>query len=202
MKRHIVKICVFTLLSLNFYGCNKDSKAGKKTGSSDEIKQENTSKSLTALLQSIKTAQKEGKLEKAGALTRLFLPDKERLAKAFRPNVSQTDLGKVHKMISRFSAADNKLLSRLFRSKPEQTEIQVHCATTEEIAANKPGTIVFKEFPGAAVTMAKTMLKPKLTFCEVEFLEPGNKRGMKYHLFYWDGSRWAMLGPVWRVLKR
>ena len=23
---------------------------------------------------------------------------------------------------------------------------------------------------------------------------------MKYHLFYWDGKQWSMLGPVWRVL--
>ena len=24
--------------------------------------------------------------------------------------------------------------------------------------------------------------------------------GMKYHLFYWDGRQWTMLGPVWRAL--
>jgi hypothetical protein len=42
------------------------------------------------------------------------------------------------------------------------------------------------------------VLRPGVTFYEVEFLQPGQPRGIKYHLFYWDGRRWAMLGPVWR----
>ena len=40
-----------------------------------------------------------------------------------------------------------------------------------------------------------------MTFYEVEFLEPGKDAGMKYHLFYWDGKQWSMLGPVWRTLE-
>jgi hypothetical protein len=24
---------------------------------------------------------------------------------------------------------------------------------------------------------------------------------MKYHLLYWDGRQWSMLGPVWRVMR-
>jgi hypothetical protein len=45
------------------------------------------------------------------------------------------------------------------------------------------------------------VLRPGLTFYQVEFLEPGKDDGMKYHLFYWDGEQWTMLGPIWRVLK-
>jgi hypothetical protein len=44
-------------------------------------------------------------------------------------------------------------------------------------------------------------LRPGVTFYEVEFLEPGKDAGMKYHLFYWDGKQWSMLGPVWRALE-
>jgi hypothetical protein len=40
-----------------------------------------------------------------------------------------------------------------------------------------------------------------MTFYEVEFVPPGKDLGMKFHLFYWDGSQWTMLGPVWRVIK-
>ena len=40
-----------------------------------------------------------------------------------------------------------------------------------------------------------------MTYYEVEYLEPGKSAGMKYHLLYWDGNQWSMLGPVWRVLK-
>ncbi len=39
------------------------------------------------------------------------------------------------------------------------------------------GSIVFKEFPGGAVELAKNLLRPGLTFCEVEFLEPGKDAG-------------------------
>jgi hypothetical protein len=24
---------------------------------------------------------------------------------------------------------------------------------------------------------------------------------MKFHLFYWDGAQWTMLGPVWRFVQ-
>jgi hypothetical protein len=40
-----------------------------------------------------------------------------------------------------------------------------------------------------------------MTFYEVELLEPGKEYGMKYHLFFWDGKQWTMLGPVWRELQ-
>jgi hypothetical protein len=49
--------------------------------------------------------------------------------------------------------------------------------------------------------MAEQILRPGMTFYEVEFLEPGKEYGVKYHLFFWDGKQWTMLGPVWRALQ-
>jgi len=40
-----------------------------------------------------------------------------------------------------------------------------------------------------------------LRFYEAEFVAPGEELGMKYHLLFWDGSRWRMLGPIWRMLE-
>ena len=60
----------------------------------------------------------------------------------------------------------------------------------------------FRKFPGGARELAASALRPGLTFYEVEFLEPGKDLGMKFHLFAWDGERWAMLGPAWRALKK
>jgi hypothetical protein len=57
------------------------------------------------------------------------------------------------------------------------------------------------EFPGGTVEIAKQILRPGMTFFEIEFLEPGKESGMKYHLFYWDGRQWTMLGPVWRAMR-
>ncbi len=45
------------------------------------------------------------------------------------------------------------------------------------------------------------VLRPGVKFYEVEFVAPGSDSGMKFHMFYWDGSAWKMLGPAWRALK-
>ena len=84
---------------------------------------------------------------------------------------------------------------------PARTEIQVHASTTEDLAAYKEGTPAFKEFPGGARKAAETILRPGVTFYELELLEPGKQRGMKYHLLFHDGKQWKMLGPVWRALR-
>jgi hypothetical protein len=79
--------------------------------------------------------------------------------------------------------------------------VKVYGATTEEIAMNARGSVVFAEFPGGAIRMAERILRPGMTFYEAEFLEAGKENGVKYHLFFWDGRQWTMLGPVWRALR-
>jgi hypothetical protein len=86
-------------------------------------------------------------------------------------------------------------------AKPEQTVVNVTGATTEEIANYGKGSAAYNEFSGGASGVAEKVLRPGMTFYEVKFLEPGKVAGMKYHLFYWDGGRWTMLGPIWRALK-
>ena len=66
----------------------------------------------------------------------------------------------------------------------------------------REGSVAYKEFPGGTKRVAELALRPGVTFYEVEYLEPGKSAGMKYHLLYWDGKQWSMLGPVWRVLKQ
>lgn len=85
-------------------------------------------------------------------------------------------------------------------AKPGQTVVQVHAATTEQIIAYEKGTTAFEEFPGGSRRVAEKILRPGMTFYEVEYLKPGEDLGMKYHMFYWDGKQWSMLGPAWRVL--
>ncbi len=84
---------------------------------------------------------------------------------------------------------------------PAKTQVHVYAATTEEMVEYREGTVTFQQFPGAVKELARTLLRPGMTFYEVEMVEPGKDLGMKYHLFYWDGRRWAMLGPVWRALR-
>jgi hypothetical protein len=77
----------------------------------------------------------------------------------------------------------------------------VHASTTAELAKYQEGSTAFNHFPGGAQEMARRYLRDGMTFYEVEFFEPGKDKGMKYHLFFWDGKQWSMLGPIWRVVK-
>src|SRR5262245_6950691 len=129
----------------------------------------------------------------AEALFVSLIPNEERARKALRDDLPPETLQKILDMYKRFGFPAEVNVNQL--AKPEQTTVMVHRATTEEIARG------FPEFPGGATKLAKEILRPGMTFYEVEFLEPGKDLGMKYHLFYWDGKQWTMLGPVWRELQ-
>ena len=133
----------------------------------------------------------------AAALTKAFFPDDASLAKAIK---DANAIPKVAAMHAKFSSAPDADIARMFATDPGRTEIVVHGATTEEIAAYAPGSVAHSEFPGGAQQAAQSILQPGLTFYEVELLEPGKDQGMKYHLFYHDGQDWKTLGPVWRAL--
>lgn len=156
---------------------------------------------LKAYFAAIQKAIREGDTKSAAEKSRSLLCDEARLKKALKEEVDKAVLAKIVEMHKGYGAAPDEKIALAFKVKPEQTEIQVHGAKTEEIAAYAKDSVAFKEFPGGAKDLAASALKPGLAFYEVEFLEPGKDAGMKYHLFFWDGAAWAMLGPAWRALK-
>jgi hypothetical protein len=165
-----------------------------------QFRHENRPENLKALLETIHHliyVKKDAR--SAAALLLSLIPNEERARKALRNDAPPESLQKILDMYRQFGLPGNADVNRL--AKPEQTIVKVHGATTEEIARNEQGTVVFSEFPGGAVDMAGKILRPGLTFYEVEFLEPGKEYGIKYHLFFWDGRQWTMLGPVWRALR-
>lgn len=154
-------------------------------------------KVFTELLASIK----DGNDIKIAELTGKLLPDAARIEKGLGAGAGEESRQKVIAFHAKLPK-DPASLARLFAVKPEQTEVAVHGATTEEILAYEKGSVAYAEFPGATKSLAeKGVLKPALKYYEVEFLEPGKDAGMKYHLFFWDGASWSMLGPLWRVLQ-
>lgn len=138
---------------------------------------------------------------KAAKITQALLPDKARIQKALGDKVSPDVVEKIvtfHSSISK----DPQQVARLLQAKPEQKNVMVHSATTEEISRYEKDSTAFNEFPGGARKLAEQgVLRPGMTFYEVEFIEPGKDAGMKYHLFYWDGNAWTMLGPIWRAMR-
>lgn len=132
-------------------------------------------------------------------LTKELLPDAARLEKALHPRLDAATRAKILEFHAK-APKDDEGLARVFDIKPEQTVVSLSRSTTEELAAYKKGSVAFHEFPGGARDLAKQkVLRPGVMFYEVEFLAPGSSSGKKYHLFYWDGKSFSMLGPVWRV---
>lgn len=138
----------------------------------------------------------------AAQMVRGLLPDEARLQAALGPGSTPEIWAKIKAFHTQLPKTDDAALAKLLPAKPAQTQVAIHGATTEEIAQYAEGSVAFAEFPGATRDLARAgILRPGVTFYEVEFLEPGADAGMKYHLFYWDGTNWSMLGPVWRSIK-
>ncbi len=168
-------------------------------GEARAFQHKNTPGNLKSLFQKMQQAHATGDAQTARALTEPLFPDEKRLRKGLREDVSGKTVDTILALHRKFMSSIP--LEKLFEADPANTEVQVHGATTEEIALNKKGTIVYQEFPGGAVDLAGSVLRSGVTFYEVELLKPGQSRGMKFHLFYWDGSGWSMIGPAWRALK-
>ena len=167
-----------------------------------DFKQENKPENLKACVAALQKAIGAGDTKTSLAMTKSLLCDEARLKKALKEDVAKEPLDALVKMHKGYLDTDEAKLATALKVKPEQTEIRVHGATTEEIAKYEKDSVAFKEFPGGARKLAETILRPGVTFYEVEFLEPGKDAGMKFHLFFWDGERWAMLGAAWRVVDK
>ena len=164
-------------------------------GQTATFRHQNTPETLKALMQRVFQLQKTPK--EGAALFRSLFPDEARLRAALKDGVPAEVVRKVMDFQKKFASAPDDVVAKV--AEPTQTNILVHGASTEEIQRNQEGSVAYAEFPGGARQLANSILRPKMTFYEVEFLEPGKDAGMKYHLFYWDGRQWSMLGPVWRL---
>jgi len=163
------------------------------------FKHENSPKNLKAYFQLMHDAvHAKRDLKQATALFQALLPDPQRIGKALKDDVAPENARQILAMHQKMSVTED-VVSKLAR--PEQKQVQVHSATTEDLARFREGTVAYKEFPGGAKRVAEQVLRPGTTFYEVEYVAPGKDSGMKYHLLYWDGKQWSMLGPVWRALK-
>jgi hypothetical protein len=192
MKMHgLVKLVLCAAVAFVAIAC------GSKGGAGDGdalFTQADTPDNLKGLLDTLVKASEGGDAKKAAALTRNLIPDEAALKKALKDDAGEM-VKKLADAVKQIPADDAAVAKMMRRGEADRTEIQVHGATTEEIAAGA------KEVPGGAVDAAKTILRPGMKFYEVEFVKPGEDMGMKYHLFFWDGARWKLLGPVWRSMR-
>src|SRR5262249_38797067 len=142
-----------------------------------------------------------GDAKKAAALTRSLLPDEAALKQALRDDAPADFVKQLVDAAAKLSA-DDAQAAAVFKREPARSQVNAYAATTEEIKAYVPDSVPFKSFPGGTKRLAEKVLRPGVTFYEVEFVEPGKTDGLKFHMFYWDGAHWRMLGPAWRTLPR
>ena len=187
-------LCLVSVVALATAACDKGGAAGGGWSHS------NDPENLKQLLDTVVKASESGDTAKAAALTRALLPDEAALKKALKDDAPAEFVKGMVEATKQIPAEDEKVAGLFRRGEADRTEIKVHGATTEEIAAYAEGSVAFAEFPGGAQRLAEQVLRPGVTFYEVEFTAPGEDAGMKYHLFYWDGAGWRMLGPAWRAL--
>jgi hypothetical protein len=161
---------------------------------------ENNAANLQRLMETVhRKLHVEKSVTEGAALFRALVPDEARVRRALRDDVAPGVVEKVVHTFRAMTALGDAEFGNLMR--PGQRVVRIRGATTEEIGAYREGSIAYEDFPSATQRVANQLLRPGLTFYEVEFLEPGQPRGIKYHLFYWDGQRWTMLGPVWRAVQ-
>ena len=137
--------------------------------------------------------------EKAAALFSSLIPDRARLQKALKDEVAPELIPKLLELYLRLGLPNQGNIHELIQA--NKSVVSVYGATTEELAANVEGSPAWEHFAGGARKAAPQVLRPQTTFYQVKLTAPGQPHGMTFHLFYWDGRQWSMLGKVWQVLR-
>lgn len=178
--------------------CGKDTPG--KAGGAPPVAQKDGAEGLKAFFEASHAACTSKDFVKGKAMTLSLIPSKDQLKKVLKDEVPADQLDKLVDQFKELPPSDEKAAC-VFYPGDGRTEIRVHASTVEALAAYQQGTPAFDEFPGGARKLAEKVLQPKTTFYEVEVTEPGKDTGTKYHMFFWDGAQWRMMGPAWRVLR-
>ena len=134
----------------------------------------------------------------ANKMLKALLPDEARTKLALKDDAPATLAKTIAAEYAKIPAGEfdaSKMLTA------EKSKVSVYAATTEELIKYANGSVAHVEFPSKAQESAMTILRPGMTFYEVEMTEPTKDFGLKLHLLYWDGKQWAMLGQPWRIAK-
>lgn len=191
---------LFSAALLASGACKKDKGGAGGTSAAPPAAEKDGAEGLKAFFAESHAACTGKDFAKGKALTMSVIPGKDQLKKVVKDDVPAEQLDKLADQFKELPPGDEKVAC-IFYPGEGRTEIKVHQSSVEDLAAYKEGTPAFEEFPGGAKRLAEKVLKPGTTFYEVEVTEPGKDSGTKYHMFFWDGGQWRMMGPAWRVFK-
>ncbi|MBI4860775.1 MAG: hypothetical protein HY815_11015 [Candidatus Riflebacteria bacterium] len=161
------------------------------------FKFENKPENLRSLFGEIRAAIARNDRRRASVLGYSLIPNESRIKAGLREDRAGGLASRIMALQQSQLPARLEEIYIIFAAEPALKEIRVHSATTEEIARSAEGPVASKDFPGAVRKIAERHLRPGVTFNVVELAGTRPEDSIRYHLIYWDGSQWSMLGPIW-----
>ncbi|MDX2149011.1 MAG: hypothetical protein SFZ23_15975 [Planctomycetota bacterium] len=159
----------------------------------------NSLRELVAVLLRAQHLYSLSDIEAAAAEAERLIPDAARLSMALGDAVTPEARAKLESHFAALPRAKEKLVTMISGGK-DAYDVDILVATPEELKLDEPGSEAYGFADGARDAAVAGFLKPGLRFYQIEIREPGDRVGIRYSLFYWDGSQWTMLGPIWRVI--
>lgn len=155
---------------------------------------------LDALFQQVLEASKARDAAKVRALVLSMIPTREELRQVLREGVeTETFLSTYQGPIAETLVPDGAAAS--LAPNVTHTDVFVHAATTEDLAAHQKGTTAYAEFPGGMQRFAERVAAPGRTWYAVETREPGKDSGIRYTAFTRLGGRFLLVVKPWRAMK-
>jgi ribosomal protein S15P/S13E len=161
------------------------------------FRQENTPENLKHLFRRIRDHVRANQRDRAARLGFNLLPDPARVRLGLRPDADGKKVEQITDLHRRMMPARFDDIANIFEPEPAATDLRLYAATTEELRNPPKNSAARVFFPKGAQKVAREILRPGLTWHMVELAKNDQHEGFRYHLIFWDGQSWTMLGPIW-----
>ena len=158
----------------------------------------NDHENLRKMFRRIRDLIRGGQYARANTLGATLLPDEERLKAGLREGTPESEVQRIL-ALEKSSLPDE--VYKIFAPDSLASEVRLYRATTEELISCPKDTAAHDVFPKNAQKVARELLRPGITWWIVELAVPGQEQGFRYHLIFFDGAHWTMLGPIWAAPK-
>jgi hypothetical protein len=156
---------------------------------------------LAQVVRGIIETQNAGDRQANLAKTRALIPTEAELKALLRPGAASEAFLKAAQEITVEGGAAAKEPPADKQPPPtDRTNVVVHAATTEAIAAYEKGTTAHGEFPGGMKRFAQELAAPGRTWYAVEMLAPGKEDGTRITCFTRLGTKWLLVPKPWRYM--
>ncbi len=200
MKRAILVCLLFTLTACDD---KKTPEATPNEPKSGETKPEAPKKPTPKPEEKVDTPKGTGDMAGATAIIKAMRDDASgKVFFAMEPTLAQYEAVFKDKAMAKAYHDKNKEQWGKFKAggkmpipiKPEQTELKILEATTEDFLAKNERA---KAFPGGY--SKAQIFKPKLKAYGAKFIKPGEKYGFSLNAFYFVGGKWVFIPKPWKA---